>query len=114
MPFDKFRADELLCDGDHLNLAGLDVEVIHTPGHSEGSGCYKIEDSIFVGDTIFRLSYGRTDFYDGDDQKIRDSILKILSLDGDYTLYTGHDECTNLQFEKLYNPVFLEIEDDYV
>lgn len=56
---EKFTPDVLLCGGEKLKIAGLDVEVIHTPGHSKGGVCYVVGNKIFVGDTLFFMSVGR-------------------------------------------------------
>ena len=102
----SFDADVLLEGGEHLQIDGLDVIVIHTPGHSKGSVCYVIGDCIFAGDTIFCASYGRTDFYDGDQDELYDSIVnKIFKLDGNYKIYTGHGPETTLELEKASNPI---------
>ncbi len=103
---EKFTPDVLLCGGETLNIAGLRIEVIHTPGHSAGGVCYKVEDKIFVGDTLFFMSYGRTDFYDGDFNTLKNSVVnKLFRLKGNYTLLTGHGEPTTLDFERKNNPI---------
>lgn len=108
---EKFAPDVLLLGNENLNIAGLDIEVIHTPGHSKGGVCYKVEDSIFVGDTIFYSSYGRYDFYDGDFKELKNSIInKVFKIDGDYKLYTGHGNETSLAFEKLHNMILFDEE----
>lgn len=103
---EKFVPDILLKGGETLKIAGLDVKVIHTPGHAKGSLCYVISDKIFVGDTLFFMSYGRTDFYDGNAKDLKNSIVnKLFSLKGNYTILPGHGEPTTLDFERVNNPV---------
>lgn len=102
---EHFDVDELVKDGDLLEICGFKIKVIETPGHTMGGVCYVLDEYIFTGDTIFRESYGRTDFEDSDFQMIKSSILKILSLEGEYTLLPGHGEETYLSFEKMYNPI---------
>lgn len=103
--FDIFKADRILKDGDTLNLAGYNVSVLHTPGHSAGSVCYVVESSIFSGDTLFNMSVGRTDFPDGNAKALVNSIKnKLFLLKGDYNLYPGHDEFSTLEYERQYNP----------
>lgn len=103
---EEFTPDILLVGGERLNIAGLDVRVVHTPGHTEGGVCYIVENKIFVGDTIFFNSYGRTDLPGGDEKVLKNSIVnKIFRLDGNYTLLPGHGEPTTLDFERVNNPI---------
>lgn len=103
---EKFVPDILLKGGETLKIAGLDVKVIHTPGHAKGSLCYVVSDKIFVGDTLFFMSYGRTDFYDGNANDLKNSIVnKLFALKGNYTILPGHGEPTTLDFERVNNPV---------
>lgn len=103
---EKFIPDVLLHGGEKLKIAGVDVKTMHTPGHSKGGLCYIVGDKIFVGDTIFFTSYGRTDFYDGNAKDIKNSIVnKLFALKGNYTLLTGHGEPTTLEFERNNNPI---------
>jgi glyoxylase-like metal-dependent hydrolase (beta-lactamase superfamily II) len=95
-----------LYGGEKLHLAGLKIDVIHTPGHSKGSVVYVIGNSMFTGDTLFLHSYGRTDIMDGDQGELRDSITnKLFSMTGDYSVYPGHEGFTTLDSEKRYNPI---------
>ncbi len=104
---EKFVPDILLKGGETLKIAGLDVKVIHTPGHAKGSVCYIVSDKIFVGDTLFFMSYGRTDFYDGNAKDLKNSIVnKLFALKGNYTILPGHGEPTTLDFERVNNPIF--------
>ena len=103
---EKFAPDILLKGGETLKISGLDVKVIHTPGHAKGSVCYVVSDKIFVGDTLFFMSYGRTDFYDGNAKDLKNSIVnKLFALKGNYTILPGHGEPTTLDFERVNNPV---------
>ena len=100
-----FKADEYVTDGEILHFIGKEIKVIHTPGHSKGSVCYVIDDSVFCGDTLFCGSYGRYDFYDGDLNELKNSAKKIFSLNGDYKLYPGHGEFSTLDEERKTNPI---------
>lgn len=100
-----FKADEFVTDGEILHFIGKEIKVIHTPGHSKGSVCYVIDDSVFCGDTLFCGSYGRYDFYDGDLNELKNSAKKIFSLNGDYKLYPGHGEFSTLDEERKTNPI---------
>ena len=85
--------DRLLKDGDTIPLGKLDVEVLHTPGHTPACVSYKIGDAVFVGDTLFMPDYGtaRTDFPGGDATTLYRSIRKILNLPPETRLLMCHD-----------------------
>jgi glyoxylase-like metal-dependent hydrolase (beta-lactamase superfamily II) len=85
--------DRLLKDGEHLQVGGLDIEVIHTPGHTPACVSYKIGDAVFVGDTLFMPDYGtaRTDFPGGCARQLYRSIQKLLSLPPETRLFMCHD-----------------------
>ena len=97
------RADRLLQDGDRIEIDGMCFTVLSTPGHTKGSVCYLYENAIFSGDTLFRGSCGRCDFYGGDSQAMQDSLARLASLDGDRLVYPGHEEETSLDQERRYN-----------
>ena len=97
------RADRLLQDGDRIEIDGMCFTVLSTPGHTKGSVCYLYENAIFSGDTLFRGSCGRCDFYGGDRQAMQDSLARLASLDGDRLVYPGHEEETSLDQERRYN-----------
>lgn len=102
-PFKK--ADILFGDKDrHQSIAGYDFEVIHTPGHTEGSVCYLFGDMLFTGDTLFRGGIGRTDFQGGDLGKMMASLRLLYSMPGDYGVYPGHERETTLSDERIHNP----------
>lgn len=97
----------VICGGETINAAGIDVHVLHTPGHSGGSVCYLAENALFSGDTLFHLSCGRTDLPGGDAAEYFDTLNKTLrSLKIDYTVYTGHGPQTSLFYEFRNNPFF--------
>ena len=100
-----FDVDVRVKDGDILDLCGTRVEVMHTPGHSEGEACYIMDDVIFCGDVLFRESYGRYDNYDGDLVKLKNSIDRLLAIKGDKRLLCGHDKETSLDHERKCNPI---------
>ena len=91
-------------EGDILNLSGLTIDVIHTPGHTPGSVCLLCEDAIFSGDTLFARSCGRTDLAGGDPEAMAQSLKRLASLDKDYRVFPGHNSATTLALEKEYNP----------
>lgn len=85
-------------------FAGIEVKVLHTPGHSPGSVCYFIEDAIFSGDTLFNLGVGRTDFPGGNFQTLKESLEKLKLVKGEYAVYPGHGHSTSLAYEVDNNP----------
>jgi hydroxyacylglutathione hydrolase len=100
-----FKADILLLGGETLDFGDIiKVRVIHTPGHTQGSVCYVIDNCIFSGDTLFKEDIGRTDLEGGNYEQILESINKLFQLEGDYTVYPGHGEPTTLIHEKENNP----------
>ncbi len=98
-------ADCLLAGGDVLQLGGLEVQVLHTPGHSPGSTCLKAGDMLFTGDTLFAGSVGRVDFPEASGEQLMDSIRNvILPLASELTIYPGHGPASTLRTEKQHNP----------
>lgn len=98
-----YRTDDLH-EGTQLHLAGLDITVLHTPGHTPGSVCFAVEDVLFSGDTLFAGSCGRTDLPGGDWNAITKSLHRLSELTTDYWVLPGHGESTTLSEEKRYNP----------
>ena len=87
----------------------MPVRVIHTPGHTAGGVCYVAEDCIFSGDTLFELSYGRTDFPTGSFKELKNSVVnRLFALQGDYKVYPGHGAPTTLDFERAHNPILTD------
>ena len=91
-------------DGDTLSLWGLTIRVLQTPGHTPGSVCLLVEDSMFAGDTLFAGSCGRTDLPGGTSRAMGDSLRRLASLTENYTVYPGHGGSSTLAREKQYNP----------
>ena len=109
LPIKPFKADCIFNDGDELNIGDINVKVMVTPGHSPGSSCFIVGDWMFSGDTLFRLSVGRTDFVGGDRAEQINSLKRINTMNGEYDVYPGHGVATRLSFEKQYNPYIKEI-----
>lgn len=91
-------------EGTRLHLAGLDITVLQTPGHTPGSVCLLIDDTLFTGDTLFAGSCGRTDLPGGSWEQMRRSLDRLASLEPNYWVLPGHGESTNLSDEKKHNP----------
>ena len=85
--------DQTFADGDRFRLGELEVEVLHTPGHTPACVSYRIGDAVFVGDTLFMPDYGtaRCDFPGGDARTLHRSIQKLLALPDETRVFVGHD-----------------------
>lgn len=102
-----FYADRFVKNGDILKLAGFEIQVLHTPGHTVGGVCYYLEKEkvLFSGDTLFCQSVGRTDFPEGSASTLIRSIKeKLMPLPDDTVVYTGHEDMTKIGIERQYNP----------
>ncbi len=91
-------------DGDTLTLAGIPIQVLETPGHTPGSVCLIMEDTLFPGDTLFAGSCGRTDLPCGDARAMRDSLRRLAALSENYRVCPGHGPSSTLNREKKTNP----------
>ena len=91
-------------EGSRLHLAGLDISVLHTPGHTPGSVCLLVDDAMFSGDTLFAGSCGRTDLPGGSWATILKSLRRLSALEANFRVYPGHGEASTLFEEKQYNP----------
>ena len=97
--------DAFVVDGDEVEVAGLKLRAIATPGHTPGSLSYYADGLLFSGDTLFRGSIGRTDLPGGDfDQEMRSITGALLSLPDDTVVLPGHMEETTIAFEREHNP----------
>ena len=95
-------------EGDVIEVGSLKLEIMATPGHSEGSVTIRCEDTLFCGDTLFAGSMGRTDFPGGSMKKIMESLKRLASLEGNLTVCPGHMEPSNLDRERRTNPFVLQ------
>lgn len=89
-------------DGDTLDLCGIGISVIATPGHTAGGACFLAEKHLFTGDTLFEGGAGRTDLPTGSGAALGESLRKLFALDGDYAVHTGHGEDTTIRNERRY------------
>jgi len=101
---DGLAAVNFYGEGGHISVGGLDVQVIHTPGHSEGSVTLRCGGVLFCGDTLFAGSCGRTDFPGGSMGKMTASLARLGRLEGDFTVCPGHMGPSTLERERRYNP----------
>lgn len=103
----SMQADEWFNDGDELELAGIKLKVIATPGHTIGSVCFYNEEEkmLISGDTLFCASVGRTDFPTGSSRQLIESIKnRLFVLPEDTSVFPGHNDMTSIGYEKTHNP----------
>lgn len=103
------KVDVVVEDGDIINEAGLQLKVIHTPGHTPGCICFysKEHNVLFSGDTLFAGGVGRTDFPGGDAEILLKNIEeKLFTLPDETVVYPGHGPQTTIEQERRFNPFF--------
>jgi glyoxylase-like metal-dependent hydrolase (beta-lactamase superfamily II) len=111
-PFESYEADEVLEGGEHLDLAGLAIDVHFTPGHSPGHLSYALPThaALFSGDVLFAGSVGRVDLLGGDWPTLAASIELLLDAHpGETTVHAGHGPATTLGTERATNPYLAEL-----
>ena len=91
-------------EGTTLHLAGLDISVLQTPGHTPGSVCLLAENTLFSGDTLFAGSCGRTDLPGGSWEQMQSSLKRLAGIEANLWVLPGHGESTTLDEEKRHNP----------
>src|ERR671915_214175 len=111
-PYESYEADKTVAGGERLELAGLEIDVIFTPGHSPGHVSYSIpsEAALFSGDVLFRGSIGRTDLPGGDTRTLLSSIAQLIeTLPEETRVLPGHMAATTLGAERRSNPFLHEL-----
>jgi hydroxyacylglutathione hydrolase len=111
-PFESYDADEKVSGGERLSLAGVEIDVLFTPGHSPGHVTYAIPNhgALFSGDVLFKGSVGRTDLPGGDWPTLLESIRVLVDGYGpETTIYPGHMGITTLGDERATNPFLAEL-----
>jgi len=102
IPLEKLN---FVSEGDMINIGDMNFKVMETPGHSEGSVCYFADKYMIAGDLLFNQSIGRTDLDGGSPQQMKDTFVnKILKLDEDLIVLTGHGDSTTIGYESKHNP----------
>ncbi|RPH97920.1 MAG: MBL fold metallo-hydrolase [Calditrichaeota bacterium] len=105
---ESFEVDGVLRDGDQIEVGEIRGHVIATPGHSPGSLSFLLQESVFVGDTLFLNSIGRADLPGGNERQLMQSIRsRLFTLPDETAVYCGHGPATTIGREKRYNPFFV-------
>ncbi len=99
------KVDHEVSDGDEITVGGMKISVLHAPGHTGGSVCYRVDSVLFTGDVLFRGSIGRTDLPGGSDSEMMNTLrTRIGVLDGSTLVYPGHGPETTIEHERKFNP----------
>lgn len=98
-------ADVVLEEGSVISACGIEIKVLHTPGHTPGSCCFLAGGDLFTGDTLFRGSYGNTAFPGGDMNALIKSCARLFGLDGKLNVHPGHGLPTSIERERASNPI---------
>lgn len=107
-----FTPDRLVHEADVISAGVLHFTVIETPGHTRGSVCYRCEDCLFSGDTLFAGTVGRTDLEGGDYGQIIASVTRLAEIEGDLRVLPGHGDATTLERERRSNRFMRKLSDD--
>ena len=100
----ELDADIYVNDKEKLTLGNLKLSFIHTPGHTKGGMCIRVNDDMFTGDTLFAGSIGRTDFIGGSYKELEKSLKKLSKYENDVKIHPGHGPSSTLGIEKTSNP----------
>ncbi len=97
-----------ICDGEVVPCGNRNVEVIHTPGHSPGGVCFKVGDELYTGDTLFYHTVGKWIYTDGDQQQMRESIIRLLETNHErLAVHPAHGRPTTIGEERAHNRFYL-------
>ncbi len=100
----KFEPLQFCCEADEICAAGLTFAVLETPGHTAGSICFRCEDALFTGDTLFDGSCGRTDLPGGDHKTLLASLQRLKGIAENARIFPGHGTASTLEEQRAYNP----------
>ena len=110
-PTGKPRVDRTIEDGERIEAGEIGVDVLHTPGHSPGGVSYRYDNLLFVGDTLFAGSVGRTDLPGGSFEELVKSVReKLFPIGDEARVFPGHGPQTTIGTERLYNPFLRDID----
>ncbi len=99
----SIEADILVGDGEEMSIDDIEMQFMHTPGHTPCSMIVFIDDLLFTGDTLFKGSMGRCDLVGGSLKTMYKSLYRISKIDGEYTVLPGHEGESTLSYEKEHN-----------
>ncbi|MCF6149579.1 MAG: MBL fold metallo-hydrolase [Candidatus Kuenenia sp.] len=106
-PIPKPKISKYLIDNEEIHFGNEIIRIIHTPGHSPGCVCFLLNGVVFVGDTLFAGSIGRTDLYGGSHDTLIHSVkTRLFTLEDKVLVYPGHGPVTTIGEEKKHNPFF--------
>ncbi len=109
-PAPKPEIDEWITTEDDLSFGDLTIKVMHTPGHTPGSTCYKIDGHVFTGDTLFAGTVGRTDLPGGSWDELNASLTRLIkTLPHETIIHSGHGPDTTMAVEKEQNPFLIPL-----
>jgi len=103
------REVRTVAEGDVLEFAGFRIEVLHTPGHTPGSVCYRTDGLLFSGDLVFRGTVGRYNFPNSNPADMQRSLRRFLTMPDGMDVYPGHGPQTTVGRERATNPFLLEL-----
>ena len=103
------REVRTVSEGDVIDLAGFGLEVLHTPGHTPGSICFKADGFVFTGDLVFRGAIGRSDFPNSSPEAMEASLRRFLTLPDRLDVHPGHGPDTTMARERATNPFLLHL-----
>ncbi len=98
-----------VADGDVLGFAGFSIEVVHTPGHTPGSVCFRTDGWLLSGDLVFAGAIGRSDFPNSSTSDMNTSLRRFLTLPDEMDVYPGHGTRTTVARERSRNPFLVEL-----
>ncbi len=115
-PFTKDKINVIaIKDNDTIDIFGIPMKVMHTPGHTRGSIILLYKDKVFTGDTLFQEDTGRTDLPTGSEKDMINSIFKIFdNLSDNYKVYPGHDVSTTIKEERKNNVFYQSIKKRFI
>lgn len=95
--YPRTQADIILRNGDEIECGSMRFSVLHTPGHTPGSVCFRAGDTLFCGDTVFAYGYGRYDLWGGDRESLAASLGRIAAIGENLKLCPGHGNSATLE-----------------